>query len=65
MRPLLTVKEASLLLKVNPFWLYQLVRERRIPALRIGRTIRFQPERLEDWLSFHSAPGEGTGSDHV
>lgn len=35
----------------------QLVREDRIPFTRYGRTVRFHPDRLNEWvLARHSKP---------
>jgi excisionase family DNA binding protein len=49
--PLLTPDQAALLLAVKPSWVYDAVRARRLPCLRIGRHIRFTRSMLEAWLS--------------
>jgi len=48
--PLLTLAEAAQLLAVKPSWIYDAVRSRTLPCLRIGRHIRFTRTMLEDWL---------------
>ena len=48
--PLLKPEQAAELLAVRPSWIYEAVRTRRLPCLRIGRHIRFTREMLEEWL---------------
>lgn len=48
--PLLTVREASRALKVHENTLYELVRRREIPHLRVGRQIRFPAGALAAWV---------------
>lgn len=47
---LLTVKEAAKLLSISERWLYQAQTEGKVPALRFGRSIRFDPVALRAWL---------------
>jgi excisionase family DNA binding protein len=47
---LLTPAQAAALLAVRTSWIYEAVRTRRLPCLRIGRHIRFTQEMLERWL---------------
>lgn len=36
------------------FWgIKYLVKNRRIPIVRIGKRIYFRPERIEEWISEH------------
>jgi excisionase family DNA binding protein len=49
--PLLTVKEAGDILRLNIFSVYAMARDGRLPTLRLGRRIRFRPEELEAWLA--------------
>lgn len=42
---------AAGLLGVNVFTLYRWVREGRVPAIRLGRSIRFRVAALEAWMS--------------
>ncbi len=57
--PLLDAKEAARLLKVPRSTLYELVRSRGLPHVRIGRTLRFTREDLGDWIA------ENTYGRHV
>lgn len=41
---------AAELLGVNVFTLYRWVREGRVPAIRLGRSVRFRVAALEAWL---------------
>lgn len=48
--PLLRPEDAARLLSVKPSWIYEAVRARRMPCLRVGRHIRFTRPMLERWL---------------
>ena len=48
---LLHVSEAAALLGVSTSRCYELVRRNIIPAVRIGRQVRFHPTTLERWLA--------------
>jgi excisionase family DNA binding protein len=48
--PLLDPQAAARLLSVKPSWVYEAVRSRRIPHLKIGRHIRFLRSDLEAWI---------------
>jgi excisionase family DNA binding protein len=52
---LLTPTQAAELLAVRTSWIYEAVRTRRLPCLRIGRHIRFTQDMLERWLEDHAA----------
>jgi excisionase family DNA binding protein len=49
--PLLSPTDAARLLAVKPSWVYEAVRDRRMPCLRVGRHIRFTRPMLERWLT--------------
>jgi excisionase family DNA binding protein len=50
--PLLTSDEAACLLRVPRSTLYELVRSRGLPHVRIGeRALRFLRADLEDWIA--------------
>jgi excisionase family DNA binding protein len=50
--PLLTSEEAARLLRVPRSTLYELVRSRGLPHVRIGdRALRFMRADLEDWIA--------------
>ncbi len=49
--PLLTPGEAARLLSVKTSWIYEAVRSRRLPHLKIGRHLRFLRSDLEAWVA--------------
>jgi excisionase family DNA binding protein len=51
--PLLKPEQAAALLAVRTSWIYEAVRDGRLPCLRVGRHIRFTRALLEQWLSEH------------
>jgi excisionase family DNA binding protein len=59
---LLSVREAARLLGVGRDTTYVLVRERRIPAVRVGRRILVPRAALERWIEKEIA-GEGEWSE--
>ncbi len=53
--PLLDANEAARLLRVPRSTLYELVRSRGLPHIRIGdRGLRFTRSDLESWISEHT-----------
>jgi excisionase family DNA binding protein len=46
----LTVKEASIYLRLKPLALYRMIKAKRIPFRRAGRSIRFVKSEIEVWL---------------
>jgi excisionase family DNA binding protein len=48
--PLLSVEEAAEFLGVSPYTVRQWARERRIPAIRLGRYWRFRQSSLDAWI---------------
>jgi excisionase family DNA binding protein len=47
---LLTPDDVAELLQVNKSWVYEAARDGRIPHVRLGRYVRFEPEEIEAWL---------------
>lgn len=50
MRRLLTVEEAAGILGVNRARAYELVRQGIVPSVRLGRQVRVDPIRLEEFI---------------
>lgn len=50
----MTVKQAAEYLQVNDQVLYRYVREEKVPAARMGSTIRFKKSVLDRWLETES-----------
>ena len=48
--PLLDVRTVAQILGVTERWVYDAVRQGRIPYLRIGSRIRFIPASLQEWI---------------
>ncbi len=58
--PLLTVQDLALLLATSSSGVYSRVARGQIPgALRIGRTLRFDPRVIARWLSANKASAGG------
>lgn len=49
-RPLLDVRQAAALLSVSTRTVYTLVAKGQLPYARVGGSLRFVPEVLEQWL---------------
>ena len=50
MSEIMTVTEVAEYLRVNPQTVYRKAKAGELPAVRIGRAIRFWRQELEDWL---------------
>jgi excisionase family DNA binding protein len=48
---IMTVHDVAEYLRLSESKVYRLVKERRIPVVRIGKTWRFRKDLLDDWLS--------------
>lgn len=46
---LVDAKQAAGMLSVPPTWLLQEARHDRVPHVRLGRYVRFDPDELEQW----------------
>ena len=53
---LLTMDELAERLGVTPRHIRRLVAERRVPFLRVGRFIRFDPAKIATWLDSSASP---------
>lgn len=47
---LLNIQEASEFIGLSVSTIYEYIRKRRIPFLKIGKRVFFHPDLLEDWL---------------
>ena len=50
MNTLIDAKKAALLLGVPHTWLLEQARHDRIPHVRLGRYVRFDPDAIEAWV---------------
>jgi excisionase family DNA binding protein len=55
----LTVKELAERLAVKPLTIYRLVNEGKLPAVKIGRAIRFEPDAVAAFLDSVRVGPEG------
>ena len=46
----LTLEEVSQFLRVHPSTVYRLLKDRRIPAFKVGSDWRFNQESIEEWV---------------
>jgi excisionase family DNA binding protein len=49
-RDLLTTKEVAEYLRVNPYTIYRLVSQNKLPAFKVGSQWRFERSVLDRWL---------------
>jgi excisionase family DNA binding protein len=54
---LLTTRQAAKALSISERTLWQLAKDGKIPTVRIGRSVRFDPRDLQDWISAHKEGG--------
>jgi len=51
----MTVREVAAFLKLSQATIYRLAQAKKIPAMKIGRTWRFQKQLVEEWMRQESA----------
>lgn len=49
-KTILTAKEAAVIMRVSPSAMYQLVRENRVPHIKVGKRKVIPAARLYAWL---------------
>jgi len=54
---LLTTDEAAKLLHISPRAMFQLGKDRKIPVVRIGRSVRFDTGDLRRWIEQQKQAG--------
>ncbi len=47
---LMTAKELAEYVQLNPLTVYKKVKAGEIPYIRLGRSIRFKKEQIDEWL---------------
>ena len=52
---IMTVREVAGYLRISDAKVYRLVKEHRIPVVRIGKTWRFRKDLIDDWISRESS----------
>jgi excisionase family DNA binding protein len=51
---LLTIQEVARYLNVNRFTVYRLIRQKKLPAFKVGAQWRLKQEMIDAWLAEHS-----------
>ncbi len=51
---LLDISQLSVMLNVKTRTIYDLVRKRQIPYIKIGRLLRFDPNKIDKWREENS-----------
>lgn len=54
MHEIMTTKELANYLQLNELTIYRKVRTGLIPAIKLGRALRFKKEIIDRWLEFES-----------
>lgn len=47
---LLSVRDVAEILGVTERWVYQQVKQDRLPHMHVGNRVRFSPNALHDWI---------------
>jgi excisionase family DNA binding protein len=55
---LMTLEDLAQYLAVSPRWVYDNHQSLGMPALRIGRTLRFRRTQIDAWLDTRSTPAD-------
>jgi excisionase family DNA binding protein len=45
-----TIEQTAEVLNVSTSWLYKAARAAKLPSVRIGAAVRFEPQALREWL---------------
>ncbi|MBI3615048.1 MAG: helix-turn-helix domain-containing protein [Candidatus Omnitrophica bacterium] len=61
-KEVMTVSEVAEYLRVNPQTVYRKAKVGELPAVRIGRAIRFRRSELDAWMKESSSMLVGAGS---
>ena len=46
----MTAKEVAAILAISPITVYKMAKAGRLPSLRIGTSVRFDPRAIAEWL---------------
>jgi excisionase family DNA binding protein len=56
---LVDYEEAAIMLGLNPYTLRRYVCARKLPFLKIGKRVFFDPDDLRQWVEAHRVPPNG------
>jgi excisionase family DNA binding protein len=51
-------------LAISPRYLKRLVGEKRIPFIKVGHFVRFDPVEIELWIEFHKVPVMSSSTEY-
>ncbi len=54
--PLWNVNDLARFFRTSPDAIYKMVERGLVPHIRLGRTLRFDPDAIRRWLDEHSRP---------
>lgn len=54
MQRLMSVREAAAYIDLSPYTVYGMVSQRRIPYVKVGRSVKFDQSALDAWLKQHT-----------
>jgi excisionase family DNA binding protein len=64
-REALTVQEVADLLGVSDKHIYEMIADGRLPAFRVGRSVRIDPQDIADWLRAKRPSAANTGNRKI
>jgi excisionase family DNA binding protein len=56
MEPVYTIPQVAEYLQMSKTKIYQMVRQGKIPCIRIGKSVRIRESDLVEWLEKHTFP---------
>lgn len=59
MEKLMTLEEVAKYLRLSVHTLYKMAEQKRIPALKAGKQLRFKKEYIDKWLDSHIKKSRG------
>lgn len=62
-KQILTVQDLKEFLNISEATIYKWKRERELPHIKIGRTLRFNKDSIIEWLEQHEAGSKSAYSD--
>lgn len=54
LKKLLDIKEVSELIGISPSTIYKMTHKKRIPFVKVGRLVKFEPAKIIEWLERNS-----------
>lgn len=61
MNELLTIAEVAERLKLSPQTIYKMIKDRTLPAIRVGSQWRISEQKIQEWLDARTQSDSHTG----